>query len=195
MPRKVIIAISAIVLIYSIYLNSLDGEGLAWNLDNSGTDVGEEKKSLPVFDNYPQPENGYSPYNEYFGRGIYNNNSDNEFIIKNSNSTDAVVLLVNAYSGRKIRNEYIRKGSNFSMTGVPNGTYYLQWSSGNNWNPNKAVGSLIGGFQEDISFSKTENTNDWMSVGTTYYQWTVTLYSVTGGDVETDNISASEFAN
>ena len=47
MPRKVIIAISAIVLIYSIYLNSLDGEGLAWNLDNSGTDVGEEKKSLP----------------------------------------------------------------------------------------------------------------------------------------------------
>ena len=28
-----------------------------------------------------------------------------------------------------------------------------------------------------------------------YMQWTVTLYSVTGGDVETDNISASEFAN
>ena len=194
MPRKVIIAISAIVLIYSIYLNSLEGEGLTWNFDNSATDVGEEKKSLPVFDNFPQPENGYSPYNEYFGRGIYNNDSGNEFILKNSNSTDAVVLLVNAYSGKKVRNEYIRKGSTFSMSGVPNGTYYLQWSSGNNWSPNKNVGNLTGGFQEDISFAKTENRNDWMPVEG-YQQWTVTLYSVTGGDVETDNISASEFAN
>ena len=115
-------------------------------------------------------------------------------MIKNSNSTDAVVLLVNAYSGRKVRNEYIRKGSTFSMTGVPNGTYYLQWSSGNSWDPNKIIGNLRGGFQEDISFSKTENSNDWMKVDG-YMQWTVTLYSVSGGDVETDNISASEFSN
>ena len=34
MPRKVIIAISAIVLIYSIYLNSLDGEGFTRNFDD-----------------------------------------------------------------------------------------------------------------------------------------------------------------
>ena len=63
------------------------------------------------------PENGFSPYDDYFGKGIYNNSTGNKFIIKNSNSTDAVVLLVNAYSGRKVRNEYIRKGSTFSMTG------------------------------------------------------------------------------
>ena len=104
------------------------------------------------------------------------------------------MLLVNAYSGKKVRNEYIRKGSTFSMTGVPDGTYYLQWSSGNSWSPKKVVGNLVGGFQEDISFAKTENSNDWMTVDG-YMQWTVTLYSVTGGDVETDNISASEFAN
>ena len=80
------------------------------------------------------------------------------------------------------------------MTGVPNGTYYLQWSSGNNWNPSKKVGNLRGGFQNDISFSKTENSSDWMEVKG-YQQWTVTLYSVFDGDVETDNISALEFSN
>jgi hypothetical protein len=181
------------VLIYSVYINNQDGYTPDWNFSGSSSKV-EETESLPVFDNFPQPENGFSPYNDYFGRGLYNNDSGNEFVIKNSNSTDAVVLLVNAYSGKKIRNEYIRKGSTFSMTGVPNGTYYLQWSSGNNWSPNKNVGNLTGGFQEDISFAKTENRNDWMPVEG-YQQWTVTLYSVTDGDVETDNISASEFAN
>ena len=194
MSRKAIIAISAIVLIYSIYINNQDGETPDWNFLDSSSEVEEEKEALPVFDNFPQPENGFSPYNDYFGRGVYNNDTGNEFIIKNSNSTDAVVLLVNAYSDKKVRNEYIRKGSTFSMSGVPNGTYYLQWSSGNNWSPNKTVGNLTGGFQEDISFAKTENSNDWMPVEG-YQQWTVTLYSVTDGDVETDNISASEFAN
>jgi hypothetical protein len=194
MSRKAIIAISAIVLIYSIYINNQDGETPDWNFLDSSSEVEEEKEALPVFDNFPQPENGFSPYNDYFGRGVYNNDTGNEFIIKNSNSTDAVVLLVNAYSDKKVRNEYIRKGSTFSMSGVPNGTYYLQWSSGNNWSPNKTVGNLTGGFQEDISFAKTENRNDWMAVEG-YQQWTVTLYSVTDGDVETDNISASEFSN
>ena len=189
MSRNAIIVISAIVLIYSIYVNNFDSS-------NEIDTISEVKKEtqLPSIEYYSQPENGFSPYNDYFGNGQYNNDSGNEFVIKNSNSTDAVVLLVNAYSGRKVRNEYIRKGSSFSMTGVPNGTYYLQWSSGNSWNPNKKIGNLIGGFQEDISFSKTENSNDWMKVDG-YMQWTVTLYSVSGGDVETDNISASEFSN
>ena len=106
MSRKAIIAISAIVLVYSIYINNQDGETLDWNFLDSSSEVEEEKEALPVFDNFPQPENGFSPYNDYFGRGVYNNDTGNEFVIKNSNSTDAVVLLVNAFSGKKIRNEY-----------------------------------------------------------------------------------------
>jgi len=144
---------------------------------------------------YPRPENGFSPYNSWLGRGVYNNNSDNSFIIENSNETDAVVQLVSAYSERKIRNEYIRKGQSFEMSGVPNGTYYLQWISGNIWDPDKTVGSMKGGFICDESFSKTQNSNDWMTVGENYVSWTVTLYSVSGGDVELEDINASEFSN
>ena len=143
---------------------------------------------------YPTPENGHSPYDTYFGRGVYNNSTGNKFIIKNSNSTDAVVLLVNAYSDRKVRNEYIRKGSTFSMTGVPNGTYYLEWASGNNWSPFKKVGNLTGGFQSKSRFTKTRDKSDWMAVSG-YQEWTVTLYAVEGGDVESERLTENEFGN
>lgn len=151
-------------------------------------------ESNNVTDYYPTPQNGHSPYDSYFGKGIYNNSTGNKFIIKNSNSTDAVVLLVNAYSGRKVRNEFIRKGSTFSMTGVPNGTYYLEWASGNNWSPYKKVGNLTGGFQSKSSFTKTRDRADWMAVSG-YQEWTVTLYAVEGGDVESESLTENEFGN
>lgn len=56
------------------------------------TNINNESNNIIVY--YPTPENGHSPYDDYFGKGIYNNSTGNKFIIKNSNSTDAVVLLV-----------------------------------------------------------------------------------------------------
>ena len=58
----------------------------------------------------------------------------------------------------------------------------------------KTVGSMTGGFICDESFTKTQNSNDWMTASGNY-MWTVTLYSVTGGDVESEDINASEFSN
>ena len=46
------------------------------------TNNSEDKKTITY---YPQPENGHSPYDAYFGKGIYNNNTKNAFIIKNDN--------------------------------------------------------------------------------------------------------------
>ena len=142
---------------------------------------------------YPRPKNGHSPYDEYFGKGIYDNSSGNVFVIKNSNSSDAVVLLVNAFTKKKIRNEYIRKGDDFPMTGVPNGTYYIEWFSGNDWSPKLKVGSKYqGGFQSNPSFTKTKDVSDWMKVDG-YYKWTITLYTVSGGDVDSEKIDANDF--
>lgn len=141
------------------------------------------------------PKNGFSPYNLCFGKGVYNNDTGNAFIIKNSNSTDAVVLLVNTYTNRKVRNEFIRKGETFKMTGVPHGTYYLEWMSGNDWSPELRVNNcLVGGFQTGQSFTKTRDRDDWMNVDG-YKEWTVTLYTVTGGDVASESLSAGEFGN
>lgn len=162
--------------------------------DNSTPTKPKLKKPEDIITYHSQPENGYSPYNSFFGRGVYNNNTQNAFIIKNDNSTDVVVLLVNAYSNSKIRNEYIRKGNTFKMTGVPNGTYYLRWISGNHWSPNLKVGELTGGFQRDLSFSETEDRSDWMRVDG-LSEWTVTLYTVAGGTVGVENINANDFTN
>ena len=148
---------------------------------------------LPIY--HPKPKNGFSPYDAYFGKGIYNNSLNNSFKIKNSNTTDAVVLLVNAYSKRKVINEFVRKGATVEMSGVPNGTYYLEWFSGNNWSPDLKVGSKYkGGFQTKASFTKTKDATDWMKVSGNQI-WTVTLYTVADGDVESESMNANEFFN
>ena len=140
----------------------------------------------------PTPANGFSPYDDIFGKGIYNNDSGNKFTIKNTQSSHAVVLLVNAYSGNKIRNEFVRKGEQFSMTGVPNGTYYVRWVSGNDWCPDLEFGKLKGGFQTNMSFAETSETDDWMKV-VGYQEWTLTLYAVAGGDVQIQGLNKNEF--
>ena len=157
-----------------------------------GVDPGKANVQSAGVVDYPRPQQGFSPYDEYFGRGIYDKSVGNEFVIKNSNSTDAVVLLVNAYTKRKTRNEYIRKGATFKMTSVPNGTYYLEWTSGEAWNPNLYLGKVRGGFQENSSYAKTGDRNDWMQVSG-WDQWTVTLYTTIDGDVNLEDINANEF--
>jgi hypothetical protein len=222
MSRQAKIIIFGVILAYSIYSHQNDSSIFDWATEtrktnkriddeiiNSKKETEKTKITKPPksdidFEQYkekpgsiipfPQPKNGFSPYNKYFGKGIYDNSTGNVFIVKNSNSTDAVVLLVNSYSGRKVRNEYVRKGASFEMTGVPNGIYYLEWASGNNWSPEKKVGKLTGGFQTEASFTKTRDITDWMSVNG-FEQWTVTLYTVSGGDVESEGISANEFGD
>ena len=200
MSRQAKLIIYGLVLLFSIGLKFKNEESRSEEKKTS-TLINPKKTtdnninpSKPLIIYHSTPENGFSPYNSYFGKGIYDNSTGNVFKIKNSNSTDAIVLLVNAYSGRKTRNEYIRKGATFSMTGVPNGTYYLEWASGNNWSPDIKVGNLTGGFQTDASFTKTSDRNDWMNVDG-YQEWTVTLYSVSGGDVESESLTANQFGN
>ena len=196
MSRQAKIIIFSLILLFSIYQKQTNDNSTTYEPRVGKTKPKKYKpKRKKILEWFPTPKNGFSPYNQYFGKGIYNNNSGNEFIIKNSNQTDAIVLLVNAYTGRKVRNEFVSKGSNFKMTGVPNGTYYLEWFSGTDWSPELKVGtSFKGGFQTDASFTKTRDRSDWMRVDG-YRQWTITLYSVAGGDVESKKINADEFFN
>ena len=82
------------------------------------------------------------------------------------------------------------------MTGVPNGTYYMRWISGNDWSPDLIIGDLTGAFQTDLSFAQMSDYKDWMSVGIgdpSYYQWTLTLYSSPSGDVEFEKLNLNQF--
>ena len=143
-------------------------------------------------------KNGTSPYNQYFGYGIYDKEYLNEITFKNGYKTDAIVCLVNRYTGKVIRNEYIRKDTNFKMTNIPNGTYYLKVFSGNDWNPEKTManGRFIGGFETNMSFSVSDNIEDLLVVEDDGYKYTVgsiTLYRVDYGNMESKPINEEEF--
>ena len=192
MSRNAKILIFASILIYGLYTSFDDQE----NTYSGGAILDEQiiNETEKVIKYNKTPENGFSPYDSYFGKGIYKNSTQNSFVIENSNSTDAVVLLVNAYSNKKIRNEFIRKGETFSMTDVPNGTYYLRWLSGNNWHPEVMIGDLKGGFQKNVSAAQSDDEGDWM-LCEGGVKWTITLYSVIGGNMDTESITLQNFSN
>jgi len=145
-----------------------------------------------------QLKNGTSPYNYYFGNGVYNKNHHNEITFKNGYSTDAIVCLVNRYTNKTIRNEYIRKGTNFRMTNIPNGIYYIKVFSGNDWNPEKilANGKIKGGFDTNISFSISNDYSDLLKLNDDGYKYsvgTITLYQVVNGNMQSEPIGEQDF--
>jgi len=146
-----------------------------------------------------QLQNGASPYNNFFGKGIYDKNSHCRLMIKNKPDYDAIACLTDINSGRTIRNEYIKAGSSFLMTKIPTGEYYIKAFSGKNWNPTKELlsGKIKGGFDAAMSFSKFDRTvkmEQYSSYdGIEYTSAEITLYTVIAGNVTNEQISADDF--
>ena len=142
-----------------------------------------------------QLSNGSSPFDRCFGKGKYGGQAWIKF--DNSNSSDAVVSLINVYSEKAIRNEYIKAGSTYKMGNVPTGTYYLKVYYGNDWNPTKTnFCGTSGAFDSDEHYSKSDNPKDYIEIvnsSTGYSTWTITLYSVLNGNMATEPTNAADF--
>jgi hypothetical protein len=144
---------------------------------------------------------GDSPYNNYFGKGVYNKEYLNQLEVKNGQSLDVIVCLTEYYgSKRTIRNEYIRAGESFTMTNIPNGTYYLKSFYGKDWNPDTLLynARLKGFFDTSSGFSVSDEFNDLLKMEQnekSYSIYSVTLYPVVGGNMESRNVTASDFFN
>lgn len=146
--------------------------------------------------------NGDSPYNGYFGKGVYDNNSECYLIFKNGYSTDAIVCLENTVTGSTIRNEYIQAGTDYKMTNIPEGIYKVKTFSGNDWNPEKTLnnGEINGAFDTDLSFSTSDKPSDLIQMsitetgdGISYSTGEITLYRVSHGNMQQRNINSDEF--
>jgi len=146
--------------------------------------------------------NGASPYDSYFGEGIYDYNSKCWITFKNGNSTDAIACLVNYYTGTTIRNEYIRAGTDYTMLNLPAGIYKVKVFYGKDWNPEKTLnqGLIKGAFDTGFSFSISDNSKDLINVNTTetnegvrYTTGKITLYTVSNGNMNRRNINSDEF--
>lgn len=179
--------------------NYSNDKGYNFNHDYS-TSNNEYTKPVTTESKYKgnQLANGSSPYDSFFGKGVYNKSHNNWIEFENGNSYDAVVCLVNASSDQTIRNEYIRAGTTFKMTNIPNGTYYIKAFYGNDWNPTKTMnnGQLKGGFDTNFHFSKSDGNNDRMTLKDDGYQYStgkITLYTVVNGNMSQQKISETEF--
>ena len=86
------------------------------------------------------------------------------------------------------------------MTNIPNGVYYMKVFSGKDWNPTKRIndGKIIGGFDTDVSFYQSRQSSDLLRLNDNGYQYStgeITLYKVSNGNMQTQNISEDSFFN
>ena len=96
-----------------------------------------------------------------------------------------------------IRNEYIRGNTEFDMTGIPYGRYYIQWVQGNSWSDEKPLKDCSGNFINNVSFGEDFNSY-YDAIDFTDRQryvemrvWIETTYNSYGDGIE--NISESSF--
>lgn len=175
----------------SSYNGNLNSQNSNQNSQQTNTNASSDKYSGNKLNN------GDSPLDNCFGKGRYGGKA--YLVFDNSNSTDAIVCLVNQYDGKTIRNEYIRAGDEFKMTQIPSGNYYLKVCYGNDWNPEKEnFCGTNGAFQRNVHYSKSDNFGDTIEIENSAYSFTtgsITLYAVQNGNMSSENINESTFFN
>lgn len=139
-----------------------------------------------------QLQNGSSPFDDCFGKGIYSGNAILK--IKNGASSDAIVCLYSISKSKTIRNEYVQKNTSFTMDNISQGSYKIKVFYGNNWNPElENPCGTIGFFKSDVNFSEFDGTEYFEDSYEGYTIASITLYTVEGGDATTSMISQSDF--
>ena len=159
----------------------------------------ECERSFDRFERIEYPtwlKNGYSPYDAHFGKGRYDSDADNTVVVHAPEDNDIVFLLKDVTTGQTIRNEFIRKGSTFSLTSIPYGLYEFSYFAGRNWSQAVRLdgGRIEGGFTRDKSFSISDKIADRMNFRRGYYgSYEITLSSVFNGNLETEPIDEASF--
>lgn len=144
-------------------------------------------------DKISSPSNGYSPYDEIYGKGIYHQ-TDNAIEVTAPVQRDIVFLLKDLSTGRFIRNEFIRRGSTFSLTKIPYGNYKFYYTYGSGWSEEASFKSYAraGNFTIGYAISKSDDWRDFEFERDYYGTYTLKLQLVTNGNLETEAASEDE---
>ena len=151
-----------------------------------------------------RPKNGASPYNSFFGKGVYTKSSLSEITIENGTAQDAVVIFRKISSEQIVRNAYVRANSSYTAKQFPSGIYEMKCSFGNGWDSEMDNGNdnPKGGFISDISYSAAKSSDDYFDMtrkktksGYNYPTYSVTLHKVNNGNMHTEEISKNDFFN
>ena len=141
-------------------------ENKKYSTNNKNTNNTEKNKNQYLEKEIVRLKTGATPYNNYFGKGVYNRNYSNQLTVSNESGRDAVVCLVSMRNDKTIRNVYIRKNKKYKMKNIPNGKYYLNVFFGNDWDKNKYIndGKVKGAFTLQTSFAKFDDSDNIMEM-------------------------------
>jgi hypothetical protein len=82
---------------------------------------------------------------------------------------------------------YILNHDSYALTGIPDGTYELYFTLGEDWNAEQAQ------FTRRRRLSRFEDLFPFTSTSTTYSVWSVTLHPVAGGTGSTESVPEGQF--
>lgn len=106
-----------------------------------------------------------------------------ELTVDNGTPADGVVILT--LDEQPIIAAYVRAGESFTMKDISDGTYYIYFSTGSEWNGEK--------FTHTPSYHRFEDTIEFATTAQTYSTWSITLHGVVGGNAAAEEVGADEF--
>lgn len=115
--------------------------------------------------------------------------SHGQLTIENGSDGDAVLSL--AVGHNALISVFVRKGANYQIDGINDGTYSIYYSGGADWD------ASINGFARDCSFSKFDKPLTFSTTSSGYFEqystWTLTLFPVFGGNATTSRVSPQNY--
>lgn len=141
------------------------------------------------------PINGVSPYDYYFGEGVYDS-TGYSVIVNTSEHSDIVFILKDVESKQVIRNVFIASNSTFSLDSIPYGVYEFTYFGGNDWSDTLTInnGKIEGSFANNVYFEKSMEEKDRIKCVSGYTgTFTITLTQEINGNLETQPSNEVEF--
>jgi Ig-like domain from next to BRCA1 gene len=113
-------------------------------------------------------------------------NGDGQLGIENGLDLDAVAVLQRNDSAVLFA-VYVRGRDSFTLTNIPDGTYDLYFTLGEDWDSTNAK------FTRRRNLSRFDDLFPFRTTSTTYSIWNVTLHPVVGGTAGSESVPEGEF--
>jgi len=113
-------------------------------------------------------------------------NGQGQLSIGNGLDLDAVAVLQRNDSAVLVA-VYVRGQDSFTLTSIPDGTYELYFTLGEDWDSTEAK------FTRRRNLSRFDDPFPFQTTATTYSTWSVTLHPVAGGTAGTESVPEGEF--
>ncbi len=110
---------------------------------------------------------------------------DGELQISNGTSYDAVAKLIR--DGASVLTVYIKANSIYSIKNISDGTYWLAFAQGTDWN------DTTQRFNRNAQASAFDETFEFETTATRSAVWEVTLNPVVGGTAQSSDVDPSQF--